>query len=692
MATITRKIGKLQIRAQFDPDSLNDEQRTVDVVFATSRSVKMRDWEIGRFNEILSFDAGHIRLDRLNAGAPVLDNHNRYEGAKGVVGVVDRAWVEGGQGRATLRFSKREDADKIYQDVKDGILRGISVGYNVFKYQDLTKPGEEERTLKAVDWEPYEISIAPIPADYDASVRSEGENMNDVSIYLTNKSSIMTIEQMRAEIARLNGLQTRSADEDDNLRSLETRLAEAERAAQPKPATAPAHQPAPAPAGVTSEDVSRAAQAAVAAERQRTADILAAVRKAGLGEDFARTLIENGSSVDQARAAIIDKWAEGQPNTRSQHNASVGTEQAEKVADAMGAAVELRANPSAERTMPKETVAAAREFRGMSLLRMAQFALEQNGVNTRGMSDVQIAKEAMGVGQRSGIGHSIADFPVILGTTVNRVLRQAYEYAPRTFKSFTKQVNAKDFRPMYRTQLSGLVKSFDQIAEGGEYKYNTVGETSENYKIAKYGSLIAITWEAIKNDDLDAFSRIPAAIAQKAAQKQSDIVWGIITGNPNMADGTALFHADHANLAASGADISIASLSAGRTAIRTQKGPEGDYLNLAPSYLIVGPAKEQVANQFTSANYVATKNVDINPEYNRTLEVIVEPRLTGNQWYLSATPGMIDTIEYAFLEGEGELYTEQRLGFEVDGLEIKARMCFGAKAIDWRGMYKNPGA
>jgi hypothetical protein len=74
------------------------------------------------------------------------------------------------------------------------------------------------------------------------------------------------------------------------------------------------------------------------------------------------------------------------------------------------------------------------------------------------------------------------------------------------------------------------------------------------------------------------------------------------------------------------------------------------------------------------------------------MQVIVEPRLTGNQWYLSAAPGIIDTIEYAYLEGEQGLFTEQRNGFEVDGLEVKARLVFGTKAIDWRGLYKNAGA
>ena len=58
---------------------------------------------------------------------------------------------------------------------------------------------------------------------------------------------------------------------------------------------------------------------------------------------------------------------------------------------------------------------------------------------------------------------------------------------------------------------------------------------------------------------------------------------------------------------------------------------------------------------------------------------------------MAAAPNMVDTIEYGFLDGN-ELYTEQREGFDVDGMQFKVRMTFGAKAIDWRGLYKNAGA
>ncbi len=60
-------------------------------------------------------------------------------------------------------------------------------------------------------------------------------------------------------------------------------------------------------------------------------------------------------------------------------------------------------------------------------------------------------------------------------------------------------------------------------------------------------------------------------------------------------------------------------------------------------------------------------------------------------WYLIADPAQIDTVEYCYLEGQQGVYIETKQGFEIDGVEIKARMDFGAAALDYRGMQKNAG-
>lgn len=152
------------------------ENRTIEVVFGTDKPVRMNTWEYGTINEILSFDPSHVRMDRLNGGGPVLDNHTAYGSvAEILAGVVERAWAEGGKGYAKLRFAQTAKGQQMLDMARDGILQNVSVGYQVYKYKR-TKAGTEGEfdTYRAVDWEPYEISMVAIPADSDAKARSMG--------------------------------------------------------------------------------------------------------------------------------------------------------------------------------------------------------------------------------------------------------------------------------------------------------------------------------------------------------------------------------------------------------------------------------------------------------------------------------------------------------------------------------------
>ncbi|MBZ0171673.1 MAG: Mu-like prophage major head subunit gpT family protein, partial [Phycisphaerales bacterium] len=174
------------------------------------------------------------------------------------------------------------------------------------------------------------------------------------------------------------------------------------------------------------------------------------------------------------------------------------------------------------------------------------------------------------------------------------------------------------------------------------------------------------------------------------------VVWGIVTGNPAMADNKALFHADHKNLEGTGAALSVDAVGKGRTAMAKQTGlDKKTVLNIRPAFLIVPAALELKAEQMVAQNIVPAETQNVVPQSIRTLSPIAEPRLdtvSDTAWYLAASPNQIDTIEYAYLEGQQGAYIETRNGFDVDGVEIKCRLDFGAKAIDWRGLYKNPGA
>ncbi len=442
--------------------------------------------------------------------------------------------------------------------------------------------------------------------------------------------------------------------------------------------TQPKTQVAPAP------DTEGVATRAREAERDRVSTIYDLAGRLNLERGFAEDLVKRGVSVDEARRLILDQVAAKSEETRTFPHVSVplgGRDEHITRRDAVANALLHRYSPTLFQLED-----AARQYRGMTLLELARESLGNAGVNTRGLSRDEVATRAL---------HSTSDFPEILSAVTNKTLRQAYEAYPRTFMLFCRQVLATDFKAMHRVQL-GEAPQLLEVGESGEFKRGTLGESKESYKVKTYGRVVAITRQTLINDDLDAFTRIPAMYGNSIAQLESDVVWGIITSNPAMADGNALFHTTHKNLAGTGAALDVSSVGAARAAMAKQTGlDKKTVLNVRPAFLIVPASLELKAEQLVAQNLVPAATSSVVPQSIRTLAPISEPRLDAaseTAWYLAASPNQIDTIEYAYLEGQQGAYIETRNGFDVDGVEIKCRLDFGAKAIDWRGLYKNPGA
>jgi hypothetical protein len=112
------------------------------------------------------------------------------------------------------------------------------------------------------------------------------------------------------------------------------------------------------------------------------------------------------------------------------------------------------------------------------------------------------------------------------------------------------------------------------------------------------------------------------------ATLESDVVWAIITANAAMADGVALFHATHKNLAGTGAALSVISVGEGRASMAKQTGlDKKTVLNIRPAYLVVPASLELAAEQLIAQNLVPAKTGDVVPQSIRTLTPIAEPRL-----------------------------------------------------------------
>lgn len=180
----------MQVRAMASTNQVDADKRTVEVVFATETPVRRRRYEgwdrVVDFDEVLTVSRAAIDLTRLNGGAPVLDSHARYS-TRSQIGVVDKAWIDGQEARALLRFPAAgldEEANRLFSLIADGIVRNVSVGYTLQKIKivEPEKRGDVQKVI-ALRWAPFEISFVTVPADPASGVRAEdGGQLFDVEL------------------------------------------------------------------------------------------------------------------------------------------------------------------------------------------------------------------------------------------------------------------------------------------------------------------------------------------------------------------------------------------------------------------------------------------------------------------------------------------------------------------------------
>ena len=611
-------------RGQFVPSSADAEARTVEVTWTTGAPVLRRGAGGSYYEELRLGDA--VNMERLNSGAPLLNSH-RAGSLSDIVGVVDRAWIDEKEGRAVVRFSDRAEVEPVWRDVQQGIIRSISVGYSVESYERIepTREGEFE-TLRATSWTPHELSLVPIPADAGASIREVAD------LITTTKEPIQMDETRELESA------------------------------------------APVEAAVAPVDNTEAIRAAVAADRQRAADIRHCFKAAGLDAERAETLVNAGTSIEEARKQAIEALAARQAEAPTVQHVAVTEDESDKRGSCLEAALEARLGL-------RDWDDAAKAERSMSLIDLARHNVERRGLNLQGMSKSEIAYRAM---------HSTSDFPLLLSNIARKTLMAGYEAEEQTWRPLARQRNLPDFKSSTELMVAGQLIP-EEILEGGEYKAATIKEADTSWNLKTYAKKIKVTRQLIINDDLDALGRIPQMIGRGMSLLESNVMWALLTSNPTMGeDGKALFHADHDNTG-SGA-IGETALSDARQALRTQTDLASNRVNLRPRYLVVPTALETAAQkQLTSVVANTTGDVNI---FAGSLGIIVEPRLddaSSTVYYVTADPAQVNMMVYGYLEGESgpQVYTEDER--DPDGTCIYARLDFGASVLDHRGFYKSTG-
>ena len=669
-----------RLNGSFVPKSLNEEERTIDVTWSTGARVRRKHPEYGPFYEEISLDPNHIRMERLQNGAPVLDNHND-EKLFDQIGVVVRAWVENGVGRATLKFSKRADVEPIWEDVKAGIFRNISVGYKPYKSIEIEQENDYP-ILRSVDTEFFEISLVPINAEAGAQVRSE-ESIYELELLTTRKEPDMPVKK-KEEKTDLTP-KTPTVTEPKNT--------------PPKAKDDPLDTRA-----LPKEDPAEL----LLSERRRIRAIEDRCQNHGMSAEFTRKLVDEGISETRANKLILDELTKRsldemiQNQGRTSHIYAGDLDEIQTRRESMKNGILMSVDQRLVK--PDDIHDDVRMYSRKSIPQIIAMELERRGERVSNYSDDELVTRAF---------HTTSDFPLVMGLAGEAAVLKSYLnlVKQQTFRPIVRYENAKNFLPMRKMRM-GEIPTLEKLPESATVSYGTISEAAEQWAIGKYGTAFAASYELMVNDQRNLIFSAMTMYGAAAANLESNLVWNIFKTNPPVYDidaqgnrvgaGIPWFHADHKNL--SDAALTHDALEEAEYMMSIQKGldaeqREGDELNIIPRFLITGTRLKNTAKRLIYSQYNPTQVQDVNIYQNR-FDVISEARLnprnpTANSkypWYLSCDPDVLPVLWMAYLNDRREPRTMQKVDFDTLSIKIRADLDFGVTTGDWKAVHKSKGA
>ena len=667
-AKITRKIGPLSLRAQLG--SVDAKARTAEVVWTTGAAVQRFSWDDGAYMEELSLDPAHVRMGRLNSGAPLLADHSGRLSA--VLGVVESARLEGDKGTAVVRFAAAgidPEADKIFEKVRDQVIKNISVGYRVHKLEKSVVRTGEIPTMRATDWEPFELSVVAIGADAAAGFRSEGFRSEHAE---KNDVEISTQERSKMDPEELKKIQEAEAQK---------RLAE------------------------QSELVARA----VTEERERVEGIRHAVKAGGLAETEATRMIGDKTPLAAAREFVINALAKRDQETPTIQNISItgGEDDRSKKVRGLVAGIvgrhggeEIRAAAKKGLHLRAEEVDFNSPHKVNRLSDVARAFLAIHGVRTGAMGNEELLKTAFAFRGFQGT----SDFSIALENAMNKVLLGAYAYQDLTWSKVCKAITVPDFRPQPFYRLGAIANGMLKVNENSEFQNFAIPDASKVLiSTETKGGILSVSRQLLVGDDMGAITDLAGQAGRMAALAIELEFYALLALNSGLGPtvgANPFFHATNANVGSSSAINATGALAADRVLMRKQKDPQGrEYLDLRPDVLLIPVELRDLAEQVIGAEYdttVSNKNMVPNTVKNFVRQIVDSPRVsdisTTRRYLFSDPQQTAPAFVCAYLAESGTTPVIQTQdGWRVDGFELKIRHDFKVQAFDPKAAVTNAG-
>ena len=284
-----------------------------------------------------------------------------------------------------------------------------------------------------------------------------------------------------------------------------------------------------------------------------------------------------------------------------------------------------------------------------------------------------------------------------MDATVNKAMATSYRGGATTFEAWTAKGSNTDFKPkkIYQISEAGDLK---EVKQNGEIEYDEMKDTGAISVLATFGKKFGFSRQAMINDDMDMLVKVPMAYVKAARRGVNKAVYSILTGNPVLDDGQALFSAAHKNIDSSGVYPNTKAYNAAQAAMMKQKNLRGiETLNIRPAFVLCGPELFAAHSSMlrSIADPSSANSGKVNP-FQNAMQLIVDAELSpasGNcPYYFAASPEDCETILVCYLNGNENPILESRVGFDSAGIEYRILHDRGISLIDYRGLYKNVGA
>jgi len=673
-------------------ETVDKEARTVEMVFYSGAPVLRYSWEHGDFELELEVSKKATKLGRLNGGAPLIDSHRTYAGVGGIFGVVEKARIENGELRGRVRFSKRDDVEPVWQDVIDGVIRSVSIGTWIYEMKEVTEDGAPMKRFRATSWEPFEVSLVPVPADAGAHVlqaSTNGESRTcvvefsaEASAKAPNGASAPRGDAMRIKIrllADVDGIgklgEVVEIQKDEFDAELHEELTAEELAALESPKGKAAKS---TPADPKADQ--RLHEDTIEADKERARLIREAAEHFELDDLWAQNQIRTNKSHKQVLALAAEERARRAP--KMVNDIGVGEEYESAVWRSEQMALALAAR--AER---KDAPASAKQYARFSF---SDCALEYLKWHRRG-AGLHPRADAARIFELAF--HTGSDLPLIYQNALNKVLLPAYNAAPATFPEIAVEREFRDYRPHHFIRAGDFPVPLE-VGEHGEYQNGSLSENDEQVTLAKYGRILGLTEEMLVNDDIGAFADLAQMAGRRVRAFENSTFYAICIApgsglGPVLSDSERVFAAAHTNLTAGGA-LSNALLESAYALIQAQQSLDGIPLNAMPKKVLTSPTSWGLARRLTTPTN-PTQASEINT-FAGMITPISDANLSGARFYVFADPTELPCFIYGYLRGQSGPRTEVRPGFRSDGIEFKVSVRFGCGAIDYRGGVSGAGS